>query len=235
MNESVLRKIKKKPVVIEGFPGFGLIGTIATEFLIQHLSCEKLDNHYFDELPANVAIHGGKIIEPIGIYYNARFNIVIIHSIAAAVGIEWKAADFVSNMCKKVKAKELICLEGVGSGQASKERRFFYASDPKRREELKNLGLESLQEGIIMGVTSAILIKNDLPVTCIFGETESGMPDNKAAARIVEVLDKILGLDVDPKPLLQSAKLFEEKFKGIMEQMSKASEEKDKKMLSYVG
>ena len=61
------------------------------------------------------------------------------------------------------------------------------------------------------------------------------MPDNKAAAKIVEALDKILGLNVDPKPLKESAKLFEEKFKQIFSHMQNANDEKDKKMLSYVG
>ena len=235
MNEEVLKKIKKGPIVIEGFPGFGLIGSIVTEYLIQHLSCDKLDNHYFDELPANVALHEGKLIEPVAIYYNKRFNIVLLHSITPANGIEWKAADFVLKICKTVKARELISIEGVGSGEESKNRTFFYSSDGPRTHQLEALQLQPLKEGIIMGVTSALLIKKSIPITCIFGETESNMPDNKAAARIVEVLDKLLSLDVDPKPLLQTAKLFEEKLKSIMGQMKQAGEEKDKKMLSYVG
>ena len=117
MDDAVLKKITKNPIVIEGFPGFGLIGSIVTEFLIQHLSCERLDNHYFDDLPANVAIHEGKLVDPIGIFYNKRFNLVIIHSLVAGEGVDWKAADFVLDICKKVKAKELISIEGVGSGQ----------------------------------------------------------------------------------------------------------------------
>ncbi len=235
MNEEGFKKIKKNPIVIEGFPGFGLIGSIVTEFLINHLSCEKLGNHYFDELPASAAIHEGKLVEPIGIYYNSKFNIVIIHSIAAGAGIEWKAADFVLSTCKKVNASELISIEGVGSGQESKGRTFFYCTENKKKEELKSIGLKPLQEGIIMGVTSALLVKNELPVTCIFGEAESEMPDNNAAAKIVEALDKIIGLDVDTKPLKQTAKMFEQKFKDIMQQLQNAGEEKDKKALSYVG
>jgi uncharacterized protein len=235
MEQSILKKIKRGPVVIEGFPGFGLIGSIVTEFLISHLSCEKLDQHYFDELPANIAIHEGKIVEPIGIYYNSRFNIVILHSIVTGAGIEWKAADFIINLCQKIKAKELICIEGVGSGQESKGRTFYFCTNQKRNEELKKLELKPLNEGIIMGVTSALLLKNKMPITCIFGETESNMPDNNAAANIVETLDKILGLDVDSKPLRESAKLFEKKFKQILQQIQSASEEKDKKTLSYVG
>ena len=33
----VLTKKPKKVIIITGFPGFGLIGTITTEFLIEHL------------------------------------------------------------------------------------------------------------------------------------------------------------------------------------------------------
>lgn len=235
MNEEVLKKIKKSPIIIEGFPGFGLIGSIVTEFLINHLSCEKLDNHFFDELPANIAIHDGKLVEPIGIYYNERFNMVILHSLVSAQGLEWKAADFIIDICKKVKAKELISIEGVASNSETKNRTFFFSTDKNRVEDLKNQNIKQLDEGIIMGVTSALILKNDLPVTCIFGEAQSGMPDNNAAANIIESLDKIFGLDVDPKPLKESAKIFEEKFKEIMDKMNNASVEKDKKTLSYVG
>ncbi|MFT4304114.1 MAG: proteasome assembly chaperone family protein [Candidatus Woesearchaeota archaeon] len=235
MKDSTLKKIKKQPIVIEGFPGFGLVSSIVTEFLISHLSCEKIDEHYFDELPANIAIHEGKLVEPIGIYYNERFNVVIIHSIIAGNGIEWKAADFVIDLCNKVKAKELISIEGVGSGEESKGRTFFFTTDNKKSEELKLLGLKPMKEGIIMGVTSALLLKKNLPMTCIFGEANSEIPDNNAAAKIVEILDDIIGFNVDPKPLRQSAKLFEEKYRAIFEQMGNATKEKDKKTLSYVG
>ena len=35
--ELILSKKPKGVTIVEGFPGFGLIGTIATEFLIEHL------------------------------------------------------------------------------------------------------------------------------------------------------------------------------------------------------
>ena len=138
-------------------------------------------------------------------------------------------------ICNKVKAKELLSIEGVGSGEESKKRTFFFTSDVTKSEQLLNIGLQPLNEGIIMGVTSAILIKYKQPLTCIFAEVESGMPDNIAAAKVIEVLDKFIGLDIDPKPLIESAKVFEEKLKGIMGQMKTANNEKDKKMMSYVG
>ena len=235
MRDEVLQKLKQQPIIIEGFPGFGMIGSIVTDFLISHLQCEKIDTHYFDDLPPNVAIHQGKLIEPISIYYNEHYNLIIIHSLMAGPGIEWKAADFVLELYHKVKAQELVCIEGVGSGEEPQERTFFYSTQAERATYLKDKGLQPLQEGIIMGVTSAVLLKGGIPVTCLFGEAQSSLPDNNAAAAIIEALDKIFNLNVDPEPLRESAKVLEEKFKQIFQQMQFATEEKDKKMLSYVG
>lgn len=233
-------KLSKKPqnvIVIEGFPGFGLVGTIASEFLLEHLECERIGKFWFEDLPATIAIHEGKIIHPIGIYYCKKYNLVIVHSITAASGSEWKMSQLVNELAKKLKAKEIISLEGVGSATPSETHRVFYfAKDPKREKKLKNIGVEPLKEGIIMGVTSAMLIETeDIPLSCLFAETHSQMPDSKAAAKIVETLDKYLGLKVDYKPLLAMAEKFEEKLKGIMHQSKHAMSEKERKDMSYVG
>ncbi len=236
-----LKKKPKNPIVVEGFPGFGLVGTIASEFLISHLDCELIGRFYFEDLPATIAIHAGKVIDPISIYYNKKYNIVIIHSISAAKGIEWKAADIVLEVCKELGAKELISLEGVGPAGVEEEDEkkesgaFYYSSTSKNTKQLKSTGMQPLNEGIIMGVTSALLLKSKIPTTCLFAETHSNLPDSKAAAKIVEVLDKYLGLSVDYKPLLKQAEKFEEKLKGLLEKGAKAQQLKDKKSLSYVG
>jgi predicted ATP-grasp superfamily ATP-dependent carboligase len=61
------------------------------------------------------------------------------------------------------------------------------------------------------------------------------MPDSKAAAKIIEVLDKYLGLKVDTAPLMKQAEIFEEKLKGIMQNASKSQQDSEKKQLSYLG
>ena len=85
--EFKLTKKPQNPVIIEGFPGFGLIGTITTEFLVEHLDCEKIGSFWFEDLPATIAIHTEKVVDPIGIYYSKKHNLVIIHSISGALGI----------------------------------------------------------------------------------------------------------------------------------------------------
>ena len=65
-----LSKKPKNPTILEGFPGFGLVGTISTEYLIEHLNAEKIGQITIEESPPMVAIHQGKVIDPVGIYYS---------------------------------------------------------------------------------------------------------------------------------------------------------------------
>ncbi|MBI2133892.1 proteasome assembly chaperone family protein [Candidatus Woesearchaeota archaeon] len=232
-------KLSKKPlnpVVIDGFPGFGMVGTIASEFLIDHLKAEQIGKIVFDNVPALVAIHQGKVIEPYGIFYNQKYNLVIMHAMTAPQGTEWKFADIILDVANQLKAKEIISLEGVGSSSDKDESKmFFYTNQTGKDKAFKKMGIEPLNEGIIMGVTSALLIKSNMPLSCIFAETHSGLPDSKAAAKLIEALDAYLELDVDFQPLLDMAAKFEQKIKKIVEQSKIASEERDKKVMSYVG
>tara|TARA_Y100000310_G_scaffold345657_1_gene467818 strand:+ start:5563 stop:6270 length:708 start_codon:yes stop_codon:yes gene_type:complete len=232
-------ELYKKPQnvkIIEGFPGFGLIGTISTEFLVEHLQCELIGRFIFEDQQSTVVIHNGKVTEPLGIYYNKKYNLVIIHSMNPAQGHEWKASDVVLSVAKQLKAKEIISLEGVGSTVATTTSNiFYYTNQEKIKKTLEKLGTKPLKEGIIMGVTSAVMLKANTPLTCFFAETHSAMPDSKAAAKVIETIDQYLGLKVDPKPLLKQAEKFEEKLKTMMVKSQDAQEMQEKKQLSYVG
>ena len=73
------------------------------------------------------------------------------------------------------------------------------------------------------------------PVSCIFAETHSNLPDSKAAAKVVEALDKYLGMEIDYKPLLEQAQKFEDKLKSILKKSQEAQDISDQKKLSYLG
>ncbi|MFH1400239.1 MAG: PAC2 family protein [Nanoarchaeota archaeon] len=226
----VMKKYPKSPIIIEGFPGYGLVGTIATEFLIDHLKCDLIGEFLYDELPATVAIHKGKLVRPMAIYYAAKPNIVILHTILNTKGFEWKIADNVIALAKKVTAKELISLEGVGSMSEEQDTKLYsYGND-----QFVKLGAEPVQESIIMGVTSAIMLRYD-KISCLFAGTHSSLPDSKAAAKIIEMLDKYLGLKVDYQPLIKQAQVFESKLKTIMASSSKAQDDAERKQMSYLG
>ena len=226
-------KLTKKPKncrLIEGFPGFGLVGTIANEFLLEHLKFEQIGKIIFDDMPVTVAIHEGKVVEPLGIFYNKKYNLILLHAITASTGMEWKLSDIVMELSKQLGIKEIISLEGVGSSEESTTSRvFFYSNNEKNRSKFRKLKVEPLKEGIIIGVTGAVLLRAEkVPVSCVFAETHSSLPDSKAAAKVIEILDKYLGLKVDYKPLLSQAEKFEGKLKSLLTEGQKAQQISEK-------
>ena len=226
----VLKKKPKGATIVEGFPGFGLVGTIATEFLIDHLKPELIGEFIYDDLPATVAIHKNELIRPMAVFYDKKHNIIILHTILNTKGYEFEIAENISEMAKTLQAKEIISLEGVASNSPDEKTKVFWYGNKK----FEKLGAEPIQESIIVGVTAAVMLRFK-DVSCIFATTHSAMPDSSAAAQIIGVLNSYLKLGVDTKPLLKQAELFESKLKGLMQQSVQTERELEKKNMSYVG
>ncbi len=240
--EIVLNEKPKGPIIISGFPGVGMVGAIAAEFLIQHLGTKQIGKFFLEKTPPLVAIHEGKLVEPFGIFYSKKYNVVVVHSILAVPGTEWQTGNAILEISRMLNAKEIISMEGVSTPGGDEQepnkvsRTFYYASSPVKDKAISKQKVARLQEGIIMGPTSAVLMKSGkVPVTCFFAETHSAMPDSNAAAQLIKVLDIYLKLKVDYKPLLQLAAKFEEKLRSIMTQSKQAEDLRDKKQMSYVG
>ena len=147
--EIKLEKRPQKPVIIEAFPGIGLVGTIAAEFLIDHLKAKPIGRLRSEEAPALVAVHQGRILEPFGIYYDSKSNVVIVSALENVSGMEWKLAETIKQLCDMLKAKELICIEGFGAEMSKEPKAFYLTNDPKKRNKLEKIGLNEMREGII--------------------------------------------------------------------------------------
>ncbi len=240
--ELQLFKKPKNVRILQGFPGMGLIGTISTEYLMEHLKFEQIGRIVFDDAPAIVAIHMGKIIEPLGVYYSKEANLVIVHGINAIYGNEWHLSDAILEMCEKLSASEIISIEGVGAPEEEVEidvpdgSVFYYSNNTAIDSRMKGLKIDKLQDGIIMGITSALITKTKgIPMVCFFAKTHSKLPDSKAAAEIIKALDKYIGLKVDYHPLIRRAEEFECKLRQILSKSKEANELHDAKRLDYFG
>ncbi len=231
-------ELKEKPqgvTIIEGFPGFGFVSTIAAEYLLDHLKVRSIGMMWSEELPPMAVIHDKKIIQPLEIFYNEKYNLVIIEGLTGAAGLEWDIADALIFLYQKLNAKEIISTEGIGSPILKDEpEAYYYTNQPERIKIFEEKGMTAIKEGIILGVTGALMIKasKDIKLSCIFAETASGLPDSKSAAKIVEMLDKYLSLEIDYKPLVKRAGEFEEKIKGLLDRTKETLKEKKAKEAS---
>ena len=231
----ILNEKPQKVTIIEGFPGFGFVGAISSQFLVEHLNAKPIGFIYSNEISPLVAIHKNELVRPLTIYYSEKHNIVILNALTPVNGFEWKIAKIIEDLYKTLKAKEVICLEGVNALVPNNQSQAYYqTTNTKSQKKLDKLGLKQLGEGVILGVTGAVVLKN-MPVSCIFAEAQMGLPDSRAAGEIIKVLDNYLGLKVDPKPLIKKAEEFEVKIKGLLEKSKDASEMKEKKELTYLG
>lgn len=226
-----LIKRPKSPRLIIGFPSIGLVSTIATKFLLEHLDTEQIGYLESEKMIPLTAIHKSKVIEPLTFFYNKKYNLLILQSLTEVTGLEWEITETILKIAKELNAKEIIMLEGIPT-QNQKLNLFYYSN----KDKIKQLASASqLKEGILMGVTAAMLLKSDLPVTCFFSESHSALPDSESAARVIEVLDEYLGLKLNFKPLIEQAKKFEDSLKQYMERHKDAMNTKQKKELSYFG
>lgn len=227
-------QLSEKPkgvTIIQGFPGIGMVGSISTEFLIEHLKCRQIGQVIMDEIPAVVAIHDGKLVPPVGVYYNEEYNLVILNLLTHGANDEWLFCKMIQDIAWELSAIEIISLEGVGM-QSDKHETFVFSNNSAAKEKLDSLGFSPLKESIILGVSAALLQKGQ-EITAFFVTTASQLPDSAAAAELIKDIDKYVGLKVDSKPLLEQAKLFEEKIKGIIDNSKKAKISKES-MTNYV-
>ncbi|MBS3168405.1 proteasome assembly chaperone family protein [Candidatus Woesearchaeota archaeon] len=230
----ILHKKPQKPIIIQGFPGFGLVSTISIKFLLEHLEVEEIGSIESEHLAPLTAIHKGKVLSPITLFYNQKYNLVIIQALTEVTGYEWELAETLTNIARSLDAKEIITLESTPSHEGTMEVYYF-----SNKNKIKNL--KPVEESIIMGTTAAFLLKcKDLPSTCIFAEAHSQLPDSESAAKVVESLSSYLGFKIDTKPLLEQARKFEVSLRHYMQKAKKGavpkmSIEEKKEQTNYFG
>ena len=196
-----LTKRPKSPRIIIGFPSIGLVSTIATKFLLDHLETEQIGYLESEKMLPLTAIHKAKVIEPLTLFYNKKYNLVVLQSLTEVTGLEWEITDILLKIAKELNTKEIIMIEGIPTQNPTLNLLYF-----SNKEKVKALTSASqLKEGILMGVTAAMLLKSSLQVTCFFSETHSALPDSESAAHVVKALDEYLGLKLDFKTLIVQA------------------------------
>jgi len=98
-------------------------------------------------------------------------------------------------------------------------------------EQLTEMGIPLLEAGMIAGMNGVLLgegRRSKLNMMCIMAEAIGGIPDARAAARVIEKLNKLLpAMELDTEPLLDEAERIETQIKAMMEHQLGASGDDD--------
>jgi predicted ATP-grasp superfamily ATP-dependent carboligase len=238
--ELQLKLKPKSPIIIEGFPGLGFVATIATEYLLDHLKMHPIGRVWSPRFVPMALIHNKRIVQPIEIFHNDKHNLIVTEAVSGVGGLEWELAEAIISLYKKTNAKEIISIEGIsGPVERKVPQVYYFTNQPDKKAVLEKIGLKEIAEGVIFGVSGALMIKlpKDVKVIALFVETHSDLPDSRAAAKLIQVLDQYLGLKIDYKPLLKRAAGFEEKLRELIGQTKDAAMLKKEKepATPYIG
>lgn len=217
MKETFIKELLKveleDPILIEGLPGLGLVGKIATRYLIRQLNAKKFAHLYSPHFPYFVLVNKkGSVRLLRGTFYlwrNQRGGNDLIlftgDSQAQTIEGQYEISDRILDFTEKHHVELIVTLGGYR--METKHKPKVIAATANQR--LLNMALQakavlSSKGSPIVGTAGLILGLarfRRIDALCLLGETRGYLPDPRAARSVLEVLRRMLDIDVDLKGL----------------------------------
>jgi len=222
--------------LVLGLPDAGLVGSIASRYLVfnrQFKLVGEVDSPVY--FPYITVIHCSVPISPIQLYLSDdRKIMVLLAEIPIPAHAVYPLVRTIIGYSKEINIKHIISLAGLAVPnrlQISKPKVYWLASTKSTRELLKDISIEELKEGFIVG-PYALLLKEarrrGMSNLALFAESFLDIPDPESAAETLRILSNILGIDIDLKQLLEEAELVKLKTRELMLQTRKTMSEMQK-------
>ena len=215
----------KNPIVIEGFPGIGLVGNITCQHIIEELGMKyigSIDSRYF---PPLAVLFNGIVYMPVRIYENSEQNIIVIISdIPIHPTVSYDMSKAIVDWIESIKSKYVVSIAGIATTTGTR-RVFGGATTNEMLEKIKDK-TEIFQVGTISGISGSIMAEcllRNMPAVSLLGETSGPNPDPRSAAEVISVLNKIFDLSIDADKLSAQDEQIELELSKLAEQV-KATE-----------
>ncbi len=210
----------KRPTLVEGFPGLGLVGTISASYLVEKLKMEPLGYITGDQFPPLAAVHNYRPLFPARMYYSQKHDLIVfVSEFVIPIGAVNELADKMYDFAKRMKVDRIVSLGGI-TIKGEQDEVFAIASLPSLGSSLGKIkSVKLIKEGATTGVTGVLLARGaveEYPVISLLAESQEGYMDPKAAAMVLEVLNGLLGIKIDTSALEEEAKAIDDKVKNVM-------------------
>jgi uncharacterized protein len=211
----------EKPLIIEAFPGIGLIGNIVGGHIVRELEMKYIGTMVSRFFAPIATLADGIVQPPIKIYESKDDGLLVIYSdIPVNPLISFDLAKAVTDFAVDVEASEIISIAGILT--MSDEDRVFGAATNETMLNKLSEHTEIFKVGTISGLSGSVMVEcfiKNLPAISLIGETHSQGPDPLAASRVIETINRIYGLEIDVAPLLEEATRIESEMEHLASQM----------------
>lgn len=213
MKETLIKEIVKtdlnNPILIEGLPGLGLVGKIAVRYLIKQLKAEKLAYLHSPHFPYFVLVNKkGSVRLLRGTFYfwknkNGQNDFMFFTGDSQAQTIEgqYEISSKILDFAKRYNVKIIITIGGYRMEVKDKPKVIAGATNTELlKRALEAKAIMSPIGSPIVGTAGLILGLarfKKIDALCLLGETRGYLPDPKAAKSVLEVLQAMLGINID--------------------------------------
>jgi uncharacterized protein len=217
----MITEIKKKnPTVVMGFPGVGLVGSVAASQLIDVLNMDFIGYISSPQFAPLAAIHDYVPMPPVRIHYSEKYNImVVISEMSIPVNATIDLAEKLFDDARKMQSAQIISMGGISLKE--EEGAVYLVSSEKKiaKSLIARKLVKPIREGATTGVIGLMLsrgVVEKFPVISILAESSEESLDPKAAANVLRVLGLILGIPIDTGILDKEAKEMNKALKETM-------------------
>lgn len=229
----------RKPYVVSGLPGIAYVGKLSVDHIVQELKAELFGEVYSKYFPPYVLIGKNGIVELLRneLYYwknkDSERDLVFFTGNAQAVTPEgqYLVADKILDTAMKLGAERIYSIAAFVTDRVIDTPRVYgAATEESLIDEVNQQGVLVMEEGPIGGVNGLIfgLAKvKKLQGICLLGETHGYttvagqyLVDANAVRAVLEVLTKMLNIEVDLSPLDRQV----EQMKGAIKRMAEIEE-----------
>lgn len=217
----------KNPLLIEGFPGIGMIGPIAASYMANRPQMKLVGYISSTHFPPIAAIHDYKPVSPARIYASEEENLMVVFSeFVIPADVVLPLAQELIKFARVKKAKAIYSLAGIAV-ETPAAGVHGIASTQEMRDSLKSSGVDLIKEGATQGVSGVLIAEcaaQKFPAANLMVETNKPL-DPVGSARLLDFIGKITGLKVDTQPLVKEGKQVEQSMKDAMQKMQTMHED----------
>src|SRR3990170_1644931 len=212
------------PVFVEGLPGIGNVGKLAAEHLKDELKAVKFAEIISKYFPPQVLVQDDGQIRLVNneMFYVKRGpgkDLILLTGDYQGLTPEgqYELSDFILREVTKLGVKEVYTLGGYGMGRmVTKPRVLGAATHPDLVKEMEKHGVVFSRgepgAGIVgaSGLLLGLGRMYDVRAVCLMGETSGYFVDPKSAQAVLEVLTKVLDVDISFSELENKAKQIDQ-------------------------
>jgi uncharacterized protein len=220
------------PTLVEGLPGVGLVGKIATDHLVDELDMDHYASVTCDGLPKLGVYQPGEreIQPPVRIYADAANDLLALQS---DVPVSPQAAPTFADCVVgwlDAEAVTPIFLSGYGTEERATPPPVFGVATGGAGGRLDDLDVATPEEhGAISGPTGALVAaaaERDLPGLGLVAESNPQFPDPEAARALVSnAIGPLAGVDVDTSALVEQAEDVQEQREQLAQKLQEAQQD----------